>query len=166
MSQDSIENYHDIVNKHHNNNNNNNNNNSSNNNNNKTIINYLAYRLNSTTMDTYEPSLNTSHHHHNNNNNNNNNTNNNNYQQQQQQQHCHPTSVTSLSTAFGADSADSTPTSSKTQFLYEYPLKAPKTPIRRRNYCKLFFKILIVLVSFAGFLYQATDICAHYFSYR
>ncbi|OTF81080.1 amiloride-sensitive cation channel 5-like protein, partial [Euroglyphus maynei] len=35
-----------------------------------------------------------------------------------------------------------------------------------RNYCKLIFKILIVLLSFAGFLYQATDICAHYFSYR
>lgn len=34
------------------------------------------------------------------------------------------------------------------------------------NYCKLFFKIAIVLISFAGFLYQATDICAHYFSYR
>nr|XP_027206111.1 uncharacterized protein LOC113799642 [Dermatophagoides pteronyssinus] len=35
-----------------------------------------------------------------------------------------------------------------------------------RNYCKLLFKITIVLLSFAGFLYQATDICAHYFSYR
>lgn len=34
------------------------------------------------------------------------------------------------------------------------------------NYCKLLFKIGIVLISFAGFLYQATDICAHYFSYR
>lgn len=34
------------------------------------------------------------------------------------------------------------------------------------NYCKLLFKIAIVLISFAGFLYQATDICAHYFSYR
>lgn len=36
----------------------------------------------------------------------------------------------------------------------------------QRNYCKLIFKITIVLLSFAGFLYQAADICAHYFSYR
>ena len=36
----------------------------------------------------------------------------------------------------------------------------------QRNYCKLVFKITIVLLSFAGFLYQATDVCAHYFSYR
>jgi hypothetical protein len=28
------------------------------------------------------------------------------------------------------------------------------------------FKITIVFLSFAGFLYQATDICTHYFSYR
>lgn len=34
------------------------------------------------------------------------------------------------------------------------------------NYCKVAFKMAIVLLSFAGFLYQATDICAHYFSYR
>lgn len=39
-------------------------------------------------------------------------------------------------------------------------------PVCQRNYCKLVFKITIVLLSFAGFLYQATDICAHYFSYR
>lgn len=36
----------------------------------------------------------------------------------------------------------------------------------RANYCKVIFKITIVFLSFAGFLYQATDICAHYFSYR
>ena len=34
------------------------------------------------------------------------------------------------------------------------------------NYYKFIFKLGIVLISFAGFLYQATDICHHYFSYR
>ena len=34
------------------------------------------------------------------------------------------------------------------------------------NYCKVIFKIWIVFISFAGFMYQAQDICTHYFSYR
>lgn len=33
-------------------------------------------------------------------------------------------------------------------------------------YWRIIFKILIILLSFAGFLYQATDICTHYYSYR
>lgn len=43
----------------------------------------------------------------------------------------------------------------------------PDCPIEpTANYCKIIFKITIVFLSFAGFLYQATDICTHYFSYR
>ena len=120
------------------------------NNNNNTIVNYLAYRLNSFTMDSFDPQ---------------NNSGNGNTIQSQ------TSANNSLgSSSFGLSmSPAETPTKvgSQTQFLYEYPvMNQSKVPVRRRNYCKLFFKILIVLVSFAGFLYQATDICAHYFSYR
>ena len=39
-------------------------------------------------------------------------------------------------------------------------------PKKQFNFCKGVFKVTIVFLSFAGFLYQATDICTHYFSYR
>lgn len=39
-------------------------------------------------------------------------------------------------------------------------------PDKSTCYWRIIFKILIILLSFAGFLYQATDICTHYYSYR
>lgn len=64
------------------------------------------------------------------------------------------------STSSSSSSSTSSPMKSASTYLYE---TEPPKPF---NYCKLAFKLIIVLVSFAGFLYQATDICTHYFSYR
>lgn len=97
-------------------------------------------------------------------------------QPQQQPPYCHHI----LSSLFGVSSSVSVSSDSSLLNKYNYNqhsntnnhihhLKSGTECVAgngQRNYCKLIFKITIVLLSFAGFLYQAADICAHYFSYR